>query len=78
MKENIHYLAEISSQIDAIPDDSILSLTLGKEQQITAPGTWVYLPARLPYSIVAESKLIMVLYLPAGCTAATRRDPCGY
>ncbi len=107
MKKNIHYLAEISSQIDAIPDDSILSrtlveeggfktilfgfapgqelsqhtasvpavihflegeasLSLGEEQQTAAPGTWVYLPAHLPHSIVAESKLIMVLYLLAG------------
>lgn len=31
MKGNIHYLAEISSQIDAIPDDSILSRTLVEE-----------------------------------------------
>jgi quercetin dioxygenase-like cupin family protein len=38
-------------------------LVLGTEQKSAGPGTWVHMPARLPHSILAKSKTLMLLLL---------------
>ena len=36
-------------------------LTLGAEEQAASPGTWAYMEANLPHSVVAETPLVMLL-----------------
>lgn len=38
-------------------------LTLGEDHKIAGPGTWVYMEPNLPHSIVAKTKVLMVLLL---------------
>lgn len=38
-------------------------LTLGEDQHTAQPGTWIYLPAKMPHSIAAETRVEMILYL---------------
>jgi quercetin dioxygenase-like cupin family protein len=38
-------------------------LTLGGQTSPAGPGTWVYLPARLPHSVHAETELTFLLLL---------------
>lgn len=38
-------------------------LTLGEDKSKAMPGTWVRMAARLPHSVEAETKLIMLLIL---------------
>lgn len=39
------------------------TVTLGEETQPAGAGTWVFMPAHLPHSIVAETELKMLLVL---------------
>jgi quercetin dioxygenase-like cupin family protein len=39
------------------------TFTLGGEPQRATTGTWVYMPAQLPHSIVAKTPLVMLLTL---------------
>jgi quercetin dioxygenase-like cupin family protein len=39
------------------------TLTLGDETMEAQPGTWVYMPAHLPHSVVAKSSVVMLLHL---------------
>lgn len=41
------------------------AVQVGEKQLTAVPGTWVYLPARLPHSIVAQTAVTMLLYLVA-------------
>ncbi|MGD2057942.1 MAG: cupin domain-containing protein [Anaerolineales bacterium] len=43
--------------------DGEADLLLGTEQQIAGPGTWVHMPARLPHSILAKTRTLMLLIL---------------
>jgi quercetin dioxygenase-like cupin family protein len=38
-------------------------LTLGGDQQQARPGTWVYMPARMPHSLSAKTPVVMLLTL---------------
>ncbi len=38
-------------------------LTLGEDTQQAKAGTWVYMPPKLPHSIVARTPLIMLLVM---------------
>jgi quercetin dioxygenase-like cupin family protein len=38
-------------------------LTLGDESMDAQPGTWVYMPAHLPHSVLAETPVVMLLLL---------------
>lgn len=38
-------------------------LTLGGQTGSASPGTWAYLPARLPHSVLAEDEVDMLLML---------------
>jgi quercetin dioxygenase-like cupin family protein len=38
-------------------------LTLGGKSGSASPGTWAYLPARLPHSVVAEEEVEMLLLM---------------
>ncbi len=39
------------------------ALTLGEETMDAQPGTWVYMPAHLPHSVLAKSPVVMLLLL---------------
>jgi quercetin dioxygenase-like cupin family protein len=41
-------------------------LTLGEDELLAKAGTWVHMPARLPHSVKAKSKLLMLLTLYKG------------
>lgn len=38
-------------------------LTLGDDEKIASPGTWVYMEPHLPHSIEAEDRVVMLLLL---------------
>ena len=38
-------------------------LTLGDQQMIAGPGTWVHMQPNLPHSVFAETPVVMLLYL---------------
>lgn len=38
-------------------------LTLGEDSYDAGPGSWVYMDARLPHSVVAETPVIMLLLM---------------
>ncbi len=38
-------------------------LTLGDDETTASPGTWVHMVPHLPHSIVAETRLVMLLLL---------------
>jgi quercetin dioxygenase-like cupin family protein len=38
-------------------------LTIAGEERAGGPGTWIYLPARTPHSLVARTPVIMLLIL---------------
>ena len=38
-------------------------LTLGKDSSTAGPGTWAYMEAHLPHSIVAETEVVMLLLM---------------
>ncbi|MBC8504858.1 MAG: cupin domain-containing protein [Anaerolineales bacterium] len=38
-------------------------LTLGDDEKSAGPGTWVHMAPHLPHSVVAESRLVMLLIL---------------
>ena len=38
-------------------------LTLGNDEKIAKPGTWVYMQPHLPHSIVAQERVVMLLLL---------------
>ena len=38
-------------------------LTLGDDEKSAGPGTWVHMAPHLPHSIVAQSRLVMLLIL---------------
>lgn len=39
------------------------TLTLGAETHAAGPGTWVYMPAHLPHSLLAQTPVTMLLLL---------------
>ncbi len=39
------------------------ALTIGGEQKEGGPGTWFYMPARMPHSIAAKTPVVMLLTL---------------
>ena len=39
------------------------ALTIGGEQRPGGPGTWFYMPARMPHSIAAKTPVVMLLVL---------------
>ncbi len=39
------------------------TLTLGGKTSHAGPGTWAYMPAHLPHSVLAETPLVMLLLL---------------
>lgn len=43
--------------------------TFGEEKKQARAGTWVYMPARLPHSITAQTPLVMALLLLEGGSA---------
>ena len=38
-------------------------LTIGSDKQDGGPGTWIYMPARMPHSIAAKTPVVMLLVL---------------
>lgn len=38
-------------------------VTLGDDRSVAGPGTWVYMPAHLPHSILARTQVVMLLLL---------------
>jgi quercetin dioxygenase-like cupin family protein len=39
------------------------ALTIANEERAVGPGTWIYLPARTPHSLVAKTPVVMLLIL---------------
>jgi quercetin dioxygenase-like cupin family protein len=39
------------------------SLTLGKDKQEAQAGTWTYMTAKLPHSLVAKTRVVMLLVM---------------
>ena len=39
------------------------TLTIAGEERAGGPGTWIYLPARTPHSLVAQTPVVMLLLL---------------
>jgi quercetin dioxygenase-like cupin family protein len=39
------------------------ALTIAGEEQMGGPGTWIYMPARTPHSLVAKTPVVMLLIL---------------
>jgi len=39
------------------------AVQVGEEQLTAVPGTWIYMPAHLPHSIIAQTAVTMLLYL---------------
>ena len=42
------------------------AITLGTDAKTAGPGAWVYMPARLPHSLVAKKQVVMLLLLLEG------------
>ena len=42
------------------------ALTLGGDEKNAQPGSWVYMPARLPHALVAKTEVVMLLLLLTG------------
>lgn len=38
-------------------------LTLGRDPSVAGPGTWAYMEAHLPHSIVARTEVVMLLLM---------------
>ena len=38
-------------------------LTLGEEKLSAGPGTWIHMEARLPHSVLAQTRVVMLLLL---------------
>jgi quercetin dioxygenase-like cupin family protein len=38
-------------------------LTIAGEARVGSPGTWIYMPARMPHSLIARTPVIMLLLL---------------
>ncbi len=41
-------------------------LTLGADARPAGPGTWAYMPAHMPHSVVARTPLVMLLVMLTG------------
>jgi quercetin dioxygenase-like cupin family protein len=59
---------ELSEHTAAVPAvlhfiEGEANLTLGEESTTAQEGTWVHLPPELPHSIVAKTKVLMLLTL---------------
>jgi quercetin dioxygenase-like cupin family protein len=59
---------ELSEHTAAVPAvlhfiEGEADLTLGEESTTAQKGTWVHLPPELPHSIVAKTKVLMLLTL---------------
>lgn len=59
---------ELSEHTAAVPAvlhfiEGEADLTLGEESTTAQEGTWVHLPPELPHSIVAKTKVLMLLTL---------------
>jgi quercetin dioxygenase-like cupin family protein len=39
------------------------ALTIAGEEQVGGPGTWIYMPARTPHSLLANTPVVMLLIL---------------
>jgi quercetin dioxygenase-like cupin family protein len=39
------------------------ALTIGGEEKTGGPGTWIYMPARMPHSLAAKTPVVMLLVL---------------
>jgi quercetin dioxygenase-like cupin family protein len=39
------------------------TLTIAGEERVGAPGTWIFMPARTPHSLVAQTPVVMLLLL---------------
>jgi quercetin dioxygenase-like cupin family protein len=104
MSQSFFHVEDLSTLINEIPDDTIVSrtfhederakailfgfapgqelsehtasqpailhflegeadLVLGTQEKNASPGTWVHMPARMPHSIFAKSKMLMLLLL---------------
>jgi quercetin dioxygenase-like cupin family protein len=38
-------------------------LTVAREERQAGPGTWLYMPARMPHSLLAKTPVVMLLLL---------------
>ena len=59
---------ELSEHTAAVPAvlhfiEGEADLTLGEDSSIAQEGTWVHLPPKLPHSILAKTKVFMLLTL---------------
>ena len=59
---------ELSEHTAAVPAvlhfiEGEADLTLGEDSSIAQKGTWVHLPPNLPHSILAKTKVLMLLTL---------------
>ncbi|MDZ7843210.1 MAG: cupin domain-containing protein [Anaerolineales bacterium] len=59
---------ELSEHTAAVPAilyflEGEARLELGKDKKTAQPGTWVQMPPKLPHSIFAETKVIMLLVM---------------
>lgn len=62
---------ELSEHTSAFPAilhfiEGEADLTLGEDQQTAVPGTWVYMPPKLPHSITAKTPVKMLLLMLRG------------
>jgi quercetin dioxygenase-like cupin family protein len=39
------------------------ALTIRGEERVGGPGTWIYMPARTPHSLLAQTPVVMLLLL---------------
>ncbi len=38
-------------------------MTIAGEERLAGPGTWIYMPARMPHSLLARTPVVMLLVL---------------
>jgi quercetin dioxygenase-like cupin family protein len=38
-------------------------MTIAGEERVAGPGTWIYMPARMPHSLLARTPVVMLLVL---------------
>jgi quercetin dioxygenase-like cupin family protein len=63
-QELSEHTASQPAMIQFLEGDAIL--TIGEDEYRAQAGTWVQMPAKLPHSILATSKLLMLLTLYKG------------
>jgi quercetin dioxygenase-like cupin family protein len=72
-QELSEHTASVPALLHVLRGEAVL--TLGADRRAAGPGSWAYMPAQLPHSIVAQTPVILLLTMlksarPAAAAAA--------